>query len=87
MRRASTKPLLPRFARPGFLVALIVLSLASCAIAKDPHNADAAMVDQWLEDLSNWGRWGEDDQLGTLNLITADQMIQRYTEDRLQLRQ
>ena len=24
----------------------------------------------WLESLSNWGRWGADDQLGTLNLIT-----------------
>jgi kynurenine formamidase len=25
----------------------------------------------WFEKLSNWGRWGADDQLGTLNLITA----------------
>ena len=24
----------------------------------------------WMESLSNWGRWGEDDQLGCLNLIT-----------------
>jgi len=24
------------------------------------------------ESLSNWGRWGEDDQLGTLNLITRE---------------
>jgi hypothetical protein len=23
--------------------------------------------------LSNWGRWGNDDQLGTLNLITPEQ--------------
>ncbi len=22
--------------------------------------------------LSNWGRWGDDDQLGTLNLITPE---------------
>ena len=26
--------------------------------------------DQWLTELSNWGRWGPDDELGTLNLIT-----------------
>jgi kynurenine formamidase len=26
----------------------------------------------WLETLSNWGRWGPDDELGTLNLVTAD---------------
>ena len=24
----------------------------------------------WMDSLSNWGRWGNDDQLGTLNLIT-----------------
>ena len=24
------------------------------------------------ESLSNWGRWGPDDQLGTLNLITPE---------------
>ena len=25
----------------------------------------------WMDSLSNWGRWGDDDQLGTLNLITV----------------
>jgi kynurenine formamidase len=25
---------------------------------------------EWMQTLSNWGRWGEDDQKGTLNLIT-----------------
>ena len=29
-----------------------------------------AQVDQWMEDLSNWGRWGTEDQLGAVNLIT-----------------
>jgi kynurenine formamidase len=27
-----------------------------------------------VEDVSNWGRWGEDDQLGTLNLIGPDEV-------------
>src|SRR3954471_2766486 len=27
---------------------------------------------QWFDELSNWGRWGDDDQLGTLNLITPE---------------
>lgn len=27
-------------------------------------------LSQWMKDYSNWGRWGNDDQLGTLNLIT-----------------
>ena len=30
----------------------------------------------YVESLSNWGRWGEDDQLGTLNLLTADKTRQ-----------
>jgi kynurenine formamidase len=27
-------------------------------------------VDRWMKDATNWGRWGKDDQLGTINLIT-----------------
>jgi len=30
----------------------------------------AAQYEAWQTELSNWGRWGKDDQLGTLNLIT-----------------
>lgn len=29
-----------------------------------------ADVDRWKKELSNWGRWGKDDQMGALNLIT-----------------
>ncbi len=29
-----------------------------------------AQADRWMTELSNWGRWGKDDQLGSLNLIT-----------------
>jgi hypothetical protein len=31
-----------------------------------------AEVLQYFTTLSNWGRWGADDQLGTLNLITPE---------------
>ncbi|MBI2687253.1 MAG: cyclase family protein [Acidobacteria bacterium] len=27
-------------------------------------------IDTWMKELSNWGRWGAKDQLGTVNLIT-----------------
>jgi len=27
-------------------------------------------VERFMSSLSNWGRWGDDDRLGTLNLIT-----------------
>lgn len=29
-----------------------------------------AQVDQMMQSLSNWGRWGKDDELGALNLVT-----------------
>lgn len=33
-------------------------------------------LEQWMKDISNWGRWGKDDQLGTLNLITTQKRKQ-----------
>ena len=32
----------------------------------------AATFKQWQKELSNWGRWGADDQMGTLNLIAPE---------------
>ena len=29
-----------------------------------------AQFESWQTELSNWGRWGKDDEIGTLNLIT-----------------
>ena len=36
----------------------------------------AEQFDRWMTELSNWGRWGDDDELGTLNLITPAKRIQ-----------
>ena len=27
------------------------------------------------KELSNWGRWGDDDQIGTLNFITPEKLV------------
>src|SRR5580658_1362358 len=52
-------------------VTVIVLAVAALASAQsDPHKMTKADVDRLMTELSNWGRWGKDDQLGTLNLIT-----------------
>lgn len=48
--------------------ALIFLLTATLLAAQTP--ATKADVEKWMQDLSNWGRWGKDDQLGALNLIT-----------------
>ena len=31
-----------------------------------------ADLERWRTDLSNWGRWGPDDEIGTINLITPE---------------
>ena len=33
-------------------------------------------LERWMKELSNWGRWGKDDQLGTVNLITPEKRKQ-----------
>ena len=35
------------------------------------QRVDKATIDAWMDELSNWGRWGKNDQMGTVNLITA----------------
>ena len=40
------------------------------ALAAEP--VTQAQFDSWLVEISNWGRWGADDELGTLNLITPE---------------
>ena len=50
-----------------------------CVAAMSPATADDAVtletIERWTEEVSNWGRWGDDDQLGTLNLITPKKRI------------
>lgn len=36
---------------------------------------EKSVVDDWMVSLSNWQRWGADDELGSLNLITAQTRI------------
>ena len=51
------------------LAALIALPVA--AVDK-PAPMSRATYDQLMADISNWGRWGDDDELGTLNTITNE---------------
>ena len=50
-------------------LAAIVLG-ASWVPARANHEMTKSDVDRWMKEFSNWGRWGKDDQLGTLNLIS-----------------
>ena len=41
--------------------------LTSALPAAEGEQSD---IDRWIKELSNWGRWGKDDQLDRVNLIT-----------------
>jgi len=40
------------------------------------RDVDPAVYERWKTELSNWGRWGADDELGTLNLITPAKRVE-----------
>lgn len=54
-------------------LAVIAAILATQLVAQDrtdPHAVTQETMDGWKKSESNWGRWGPEDQKGTLNLIT-----------------
>ena len=42
----------------------------------DERQVTEADVERWKRELTNWGRWGADDEIGTLNLITSEKRRQ-----------
>lgn len=55
---------------------VIVLLVTLAALAQISHQATKGDFDRWMKELSNWGRWGKDDQKGTVNLITPAKVKQ-----------
>ena len=55
---------------------IAVLVLFSVSLSAQPPKTSKDDVNRWMTELSNWGRWGKTDQIGTLNLITADKRRQ-----------
>src|SRR5262245_30107002 len=50
---------------------VVMRSQSSPAAAADSRPlVTKAQYERWQTELSNWGRWGKDDELGTLNLVT-----------------
>jgi kynurenine formamidase len=47
---------------------------APSAAARSPKNSEE--FDALFKQISNWGRWGKDDQLGSANLVTPDKRKQ-----------
>lgn len=76
----------PNLRRGGLALAVLTI-LATQAAGQPSGPATAApsvrevppqTVERWMSELSNWGRWGADDQLGALNLITPRSRRQAF---------
>jgi len=62
------------------LVALVLVTASAVIVRSQQGSGGAASADRppvakadyekWKTELSNWGRWGKDDEIGALNLIT-----------------
>jgi kynurenine formamidase len=55
---------------------LLLFACCVLVMAQSPPAVTRDQVDQWMREISNWGRWGKDDQRGTLNLITPEKRKQ-----------
>lgn len=51
---------------------LVVAGVALAAREQAPPRIPTSQtdIDRWMTELSNWGRWGSGDEMGTVNLIT-----------------
>ena len=71
------------FPRAFLLASCTYLLLFSWPLISQAQVATALIsqtqFERWQDELSNWGRWGPDDELGTLNLITSEKRRQAAT--------
>lgn len=56
-------------------VNVLLIGLVACGTASHstPETREPVTVEQfhqWMDELSNWGRWGDDDEMGAANLMT-----------------
>ena len=54
----------------------VAMSFVAQGFSPADQTVTKDQVNTWMTELSNWGRWGKTDQIGTLNLITADKRRQ-----------
>ena len=69
------------------LAAAVFLIAASQAIgqpARPPavgqsREVSSQTLERWMTELSNWGRWGTEDRLGALNLVTPARRLEAFS--------
>ena len=61
------------FVRLGAIAAAVALAAVVAAQAQEPRSPrNVDEFDAMFQEINNWGRWGADDELGTMNLITPE---------------
>ncbi|HET9948730.1 MAG TPA: cyclase family protein [Longimicrobiales bacterium] len=79
-RPAGPAPRAPRLAL-GLAISAATTWAAAVALAggalaaQEPPEVTRETIERWDEELSNRGRWGASDELGTLNLITPEHRV------------
>jgi hypothetical protein len=68
MTTTTTLSVAARFLLAGLLLGQTPTLVAQSSTAR--HVVTDAEYQRWKTELSNWGRWGKDDEIGALNLIT-----------------
>ena len=58
------------------LAAALAASEPAAQPADDDRTVTEAQYEEWKTELSNWGRWGADDEIGALNLITPAKRLE-----------
>ena len=63
------------------LAGILAIGVTACRAdsfsqPEDREPVSIAQFDQWMDELSNWGRWGEDDQIGAANLMTEAKRLE-----------
>jgi kynurenine formamidase len=56
--------------RRRFLSAAAMAGAMGTPRATGEEKVTKATIERWMKELSNWGRWGKTDEMGTVNLIT-----------------
>jgi kynurenine formamidase len=56
--------------KPRYVAACLAVLCLVPGLRAQTSEITVEQVDRWMSELTNWGRWGKDDQRGTLNLIT-----------------
>ena len=67
------------FATAGIAITVLLTAGLVTMYSQQPATRAAInkdTVDRWMKELSNWNRWGADDQLGSLNLVTPQKRQQ-----------